>query len=87
MNESQNGKQQLLLKIQKSRFALVDLSLYLDSHKTDKKALELFKKYGKEYLESKKEYVEKFGALTHEDMINKDDWCWANAPWPWEMEV
>ncbi len=87
MNENKTDRQELLMKIQKNRFCLIDLSLYLDSHKDDKEAMAMFQKCGREYLDAKKEYVAQFGPLTHGDIIGKGSWSWVKAPWPWEMEV
>jgi len=78
-------KEEMLFNVQKYRFALIDIAMYLDSHKNDKEAMETFKKYGKDYLEAKKAYVDKFGPLMHSDLIGESKWTWTDAPWPWEV--
>jgi spore coat protein JB len=81
-----NERQDLLLKVQRYRFILFDISLYLDSHKDDEEALSSFKKYSKDYMEARNEYVKKFGPLSHADMANEKKWTWTDDPWPWEVE-
>ncbi len=82
-----NEKQMMLKKIQAADFALDDINLFLDTHPTDKGALECFAKYQKIYQSLVKEYEEKFGALTSERVDTNKGWTWIDNPWPWEMEA
>lgn len=82
-----NEKQMMLKKIQAADFALVDINLFLDTHPTDKGALECFSKYQKIYDSLVKEYEEKFGALMPKRVDTNKGWTWIDNPWPWEMEA
>lgn len=82
-----NEKQMMLKKIQAADFALVDINLFLDTHPTDKGALECFSKYQKIYDSLVKEYEEKFGALMSKRVDTNKGWTWIDNPWPWEMEA
>lgn len=77
-------RQKLLRKIQTIDFALFEVALYLDTHKTDKEALAY---YSKNRMESKKlheEFTSKYGPLTIADTRAEGEWEWSNGPWPWE---
>ena len=34
--------------------------------------------------ELKAEYMEKYGPLTADDVMNTERWDWIDNPWPWE---
>jgi spore coat protein JB len=80
-------REKLLLNVQKYRFTLFDISLFLDSHKNDEQAMAAYNKYSKEFMDARKAYVDKFGPLSHADMMGKNKWTWTDQPWPWEVEV
>ena len=82
-----NEKQIMLKKIQAADFALDDIGLLLDTHPTDKSALETFSKYQKIYQILVKEYEEKYGALMSDRVDTSKGWTWIENPWPWEMEA
>ena len=75
----------LMKQLYAQQFAAVEVNLFLDTHPTNKAALEAMKKYTEKYNELKKKYEEKFGML---DIFspNKSDceWTWIRGPWPWE---
>ncbi len=75
----------LLKKISTYQFAALDLQLFLDTHKNDKKTLEKMKEYRDAAKPLIKEYEEKFGPLT-KSANNTNNWRWIKAPWPWESE-
>lgn len=80
------NKYQLKKKIYELDFAIHELVLYLDSHPTSKKALELLEEYKKKRQEMIKVYEEKYGAfvMTPRDVVKSDCWNWLEGPWPWE---
>lgn len=81
---NQMSQAELLHWIDMVSFAVVDITLYLDSHSRDEEALEFFRKYSQLRREALKVYSEKYGPLTI-DTANPDDfWAWAEQPWPWE---
>lgn len=77
MNESD-----LLKQIQEYEFAITDLSLYLDTHPNDEKALFLYRRYCIEAKDLKDKYQKMYGPLTINCPCNK--WKWRDEPWPWE---
>lgn len=78
-----NEKEMLLDKIYKLSFALNDLNLYLDTHRDDHAAYDLFKKYAEMYDKTVKEYESKYQVLElNHDIYGK--YTWINNPWPWE---
>jgi len=68
-------------------FTAIDLNLFLDTHPTDKKALNYYDKTVMELRKAKKEYEEEYGPLTYLGVTpNKNYWQWVEEPWPWEIE-
>ncbi len=80
------NKYQLKKKIYELDFAIHELVLYLDSHPTSKKALELLEEYKKKRRDMIMAYEEKYGAfvMTPRDVEKSDCWKWLEGPWPWE---
>ena len=82
-----NERAMMLKKIQAACFALEDIKLFLDTHPTDRNALECYSKYQKIYMMLVKEFEEKYGALNAERVDTSKGWTWVENPWPWEMEA
>lgn len=82
-----NEREMMLKKVQAACFALQDIKLFLDTHPTDRAALECYSKYQKIYMMLLKEFEEKFGALTAEMVDTTKGWTWVQDPWPWELEA
>ncbi len=79
-------RERLLRKYQEADFALFEVTLYLDTHPTDKKALECFDKYQKLRNKAKEAYTSKYGALQSSQVKTSNRFSWVNNPWPWEVE-
>lgn len=75
-------KEEMLQKIRSYEFGISELSLYLDTHPEDEKALCLHRRYCKECKELKDKYQKIYGPLTIDYPCNK--WRWLEEPWPWE---
>lgn len=75
---------QLLRQIQEYAFAVNELTLYLDAHPHDAKALEMHHTYAKELAMSEAAYQKEFGPLTAENGSRNGNWNWVDSPWPWE---
>ena len=73
-----------LTELQTLGFAVQDLALYLDTHRDDKEALELYRAYQKMYRECRMQYEQKFGPLTHKTVDDCKEYRWLDDPWPWE---
>lgn len=71
-------------ELQALAFAIQELALYLDTHRDDAEALELYRGYQKLHHEKEKEYTHRFGPISHEDIAAKSEYSWLSDPWPWE---
>ena len=72
-----------LTELQTMAFVLQELALYLDTHRDDLEALEVYRSYQKMYQEGKHEYEKVCGPLTHLTPT-EGEYKWLNEPWPWE---
>ena len=81
-----NEQQKLLHDIGILGFVVIELTLYLDTHPTDRNAMEYLNHYNRMSNQAKKEYARKFGPLTVAlaDTSDCNDWNWATLPMPWE---
>lgn len=72
-----------LMQLQTVGFAINELALYLDTHRDDKEALELYHKYQELYRKMSEQYAQDSGPLTH---LNPggETYRWLDDPWPWE---
>lgn len=73
-----------LAELQALDFAIVELALYLDTHREDMEALGLYRKYQELYDRCREVYEKKYGPLNH---ISARDggYTWLDDPWPWEL--
>ena len=72
-----------MIRLQKLAFAIQDLALYLDTHRDDQQALELYRNYQKMYHQCMKEYHANRGPLNHRAPV-EGPYRWLDDPWPWE---
>ena len=80
------NKTELKRKIHELDFALHELNLFLDTHPTNKRAMELLSEYRKKRESCIALYEEHFGRYisTVDDVPASSCWEWLNSPWPWE---
>ena len=71
-------------ELQALGFAVQELALYLDTHRDDAEALELYRRYQQLLHDKRMEYVRKHGPLSHRDQTAAPEYEWLNDPWPWE---
>lgn len=74
-----------LAELQTLNFAIQELALYLDTHREDREALELYKSYQQMYQTCMDEYKRKRGPLNHLTPTEREDYAWLDDPWPWEI--
>lgn len=74
----------LLKEIMSYDFAANELTLFLDTHPEDKKALEMHKAVSKKANELHAEYNKLYGPLTAKANMSDKEWNWIESPWPWE---
>ena len=72
-----------MAQLQTLAFAIQELALYLDTHRNDIEALELYRNFQSLYEEESKKYETKYGPLTHNSLQN-GEYHWLSDPWPWE---
>ena len=65
-------------------FVADELSLYLDTHKEDREAFEMYQSVLALSKEAHERYTEKCGPLLKKDMLGMKKYAWLNDPWPWE---
>ena len=72
-----------MAQLQTLAFAIQELALYLDTHRNDIEALELYRNFQSLYEEESKKYETKYGPLTH-NSLQSGEYQWLSDPWPWE---
>lgn len=75
-----------LAELQTLAFAIQELALYLDTHRDDKEALEVYRAFQKMYNECKEKYEKKYGPLNHK-FVADGEYSWLDDPWPWEYAM
>ena len=70
-------------ELQTLAFAVQELALYLDTHRDDQEALELYRKYQKLYHDATAAYAKMCGPLSHKTPT-EGGYAWLDDPWPWE---
>jgi len=75
----------LLREIMEVDFCIYDISLYLDTHPNDERAIMLNNSYVKKAQELRFAYAKKYGALRL-DMLSKSPYDYVEGPWPWEID-
>ena len=73
-----------LSELQTLNFAIQELALYLDTHRDDKEALELYRTYQQLYGRCMETFRKKHGPLNHLSPSDDDSYDWLDDPWPWE---
>ena len=77
-----------LQRIDQVSFAVNDMTLYLDTHPCDEKALTYCHELVQERKKLLKEYAEAYGPLIIDitDQTGESIWKWMEQPFPWEKE-
>jgi len=75
-----------LEEIQAVDFVLVELTLYLDTHPDDIKAMEQFNEFSYKSKILKQDFEKKFGPLQqYGNSYTDGNWSWGKSPWPWQV--
>lgn len=72
-----------LTELQCLNFGIQELALYLDTHKEDQEALDLFRNLQKMYKKGREIYEKEYGPLNHMSQTD-GPYRWLDDPWPWE---
>ena len=73
-----------MTELQALHFAIQELALYLDTHRDDMEALEVYRDYQQMYERCKEEFKKKHGPLNHMKASSSECYDWLDDPWPWE---
>lgn len=73
-----------LSELQVLGFALQELALYLDTHRDDKEALQMYRAYQEIYHKGMMEYSDHCGPMAHNMPSAHGEFTWLDDPWPWE---
>ncbi len=73
----------ILSNLQSLAFAVQELALYLDTHREDQEALEVYRAYQEMLRKLQAKYAEVCGPLNHTSPGDKT-YRWLDDPWPWE---
>lgn len=73
-----------MAQLQALGFAVQELALYLDTHRDDQEALELYRSYQQLYRRCREEYSKRHGPLNHMQESDSENYEWLDDPWPWE---
>ena len=73
-----------MAELQALGFAIQELALYLDTHRDDQEALNLYREYQKMYDKCRQLYIQEHGPLTHGMPAQSEGYSWLDDPWPWE---
>lgn len=72
-----------MTELQALAFAINELALYLDTHREDQEALELYQAYQQMYHQCMTEYSKNHNPLNHRTPSD-GPYRWLDDPWPWE---
>ncbi|MFZ5592414.1 MAG: spore coat protein CotJB [Bacillota bacterium] len=79
-------KMALLRKIMELDFAVLEATLFLDTHPMDAAALAYHQEYSKQLKELKITYSQQYGPLVSDSPdAATSEWRWLAQPWPWEL--
>ena len=73
-----------LTELQCLNFGIQELALYLDTHRDDHEALELYRNLQKMYKKGREIYEKEYGPLNHMSQAD-GPYRWLDDPWPWEF--
>jgi len=80
-------RERLMKNLQIADFALIDTVLYLDTHPSDKAALNYYDRLKQIRQTRADEYISKFGPLNNTNVESSDMFSWVDNPWPWEVDA
>ena len=81
------NREELIRKIQQLEFAVLDLTLYLDTHPNCTQAIAQFNFFVQNLQYVKRMYEMQFGPFANFGYsFSNCPWSWTDQPWPWENE-
>lgn len=78
---------EMLKNIQALEFTAVELTLFLDTHPNEQRALMDYNQVTQQLRVAKSLYEQRYGPLmVFGQSPSKYPWQWIEEPWPWEIE-
>lgn len=77
-------RERLLQQVRMYDFALIEVTLFLDSNPKNAAALAYYQSNQQKYDEAVAAYEAKFGPLSRLHVPEATEWQWISDPWPWE---
>ena len=68
-------------------FVADELELYLDTHKDDREAFEMYRSVLALAKTAHERYSAQYGPICQSDMLGAEKYSWVCSPWPWEICV
>ena len=78
-----NNRDQLLMRVYETGFALDDILLYLDTHPSDQEDMNYYHYVNQQNQEAVRAYEQLYGPLMF-NQVSGNEWSWVRSPWPWE---
>ncbi|OPA80834.1 spore coat protein CotJB [Paenibacillus selenitireducens] len=76
----------LLEELQMVDFGLLELSLYLNTHPNDMKAIQQLNQWSEQRHKIAQQYELDYGPLLQfGHSYSKFPWQWIESPWPWQV--
>jgi len=82
-------RDELLKKLSELDFIAVDLALYLNTHPSDREAIQTYNQVITAADAVRMRYEEAYGPLCSFRSFASDaqDWQWREDPWPWQADA
>lgn len=78
-------QREMIIEISKICFAIIEMTMYLDTHPYDLDAIEQCNRYLNKKRQLEREYCSKYEPLSINDITGSGkEWNWALQPAPWE---
>ncbi len=74
-----------LEELQKVDFALIELTLYLDTHPADMQSVQQYNQLAQRRQQMAGEFEMKYGPLLQFHSYSRFPWQWVDSPWPWQV--
>ena len=74
-----------LAELQALEFVIQELNLYLDTHKDDTEAFNMFKQFVAMEKAARAAYESKYGPVMVQSAAAGDSYKWLSDPWPWNF--
>lgn len=86
-NNAQNNTSELMRRLQKVDFAIVETCLYLDAYPNSREALAYYQRLITEQKMLRDRLAALGRPITNSENTAKDQWLWTKGPWPWQIEA